>query len=355
MRIIVMGTGAFAVPTFRQLLENPEHEVLALVTMPLSVEEQEQEQAKRDDPSLFLSRMVLADFAPEVHGVKVKRDKRPVLSPMRRAAMTRDIPILVPHDVNVPAFADFLYLCFAPELLFVCDYGRILAPRVLAAARNGGINLHGSILPRYRGAAPVHWAILNGDRTTGISLIHMTPEVDGGPIVAYSPPIEIHPDETVLELEHRLSEIGALYAIRTIAEIATGRLPAIPQMPHEITRAPKLKKSDGLLDWERPAHYIRNHYRAMHPWPGSFTFWHTPALMRPLRLNLGPFTVIKETPSSSKPGTVVLADGHSLAIATGEGEVRVERLKPAGKSEMDPAAFMRGYPIRPGDRFGPES
>lgn len=320
MKIIVMGTGAFAVPTFEKLLHDDRHEVVALVTMP-----------QRGLPG-----------------------KPPNIGPMQRAAERNNVLVFAPQDVNAREFADFLHLA-AAELFFVCDFGRILKPHVLKAARLGGINLHGSLLPRYRGAAPVHWAILNGDPYTGVSVIHMTAEVDAGPVVAKSEPIEIRPQETVLDLEARLAERGAFLVEKTLAQMETGRLLAIPQMPREITKAPKLKKTDGLIDWSKPAESICNHYRAFHPWPGSYTFWHH-AGKAPLRIGLGPFAVETDPRDNGlhRPGTVLLADGHTLLVATGQGVVRVEAVHPSGKKAMDAASFMRGHPIRPGDVLGTE-
>ncbi len=319
-----MGTGAFAVPSFEKLLRDKEHEIIALVTMP----------------------------------VRVRPGVTPVVSPMQQIAEQNDILVFAPPDVNAREFVDFMYLA-AAEVFFVCDFGKILKPATLKASRLGGINLHGSLLPRYRGAAPVHWAILNGDSETGVSVIHMTAEVDAGPVVAKSDPIPIGSEETVIDVERQLAELGAGIVARTLTRMETGRLPALPQMPHEVSRAPKLKKNDGLIDWTRSARFIRDHYRAMHPWPGSYTFWHSPE-KEPVRLGLGPFTVFPDTfPSigpmrSHPPGMIVQADRHGLLVATGDGLVRIEAVLPAGKKLMDALAFMRGYPVRPGDRFGEE-
>lgn len=327
-----MGTGAFAVPTFEKLLKDPGHEVIALVTMPL-----------RGHPS-----------------------RKAPICPMQEVAEKNDVLVFAPPDVNAVEFADFLYLA-AAEVLFVCDFGRILAPRVLKTARMGGLNLHGSLLPAYRGAAPVHWAIINGETHTGVSIIHMTAEVDAGPVVAKSEPLSIGPDETVLELEQRLAECGSglvLDTLRVMENLTPStHMPAFPQNIEKISRAPKLKKSDGLVDWTLDAASIRNRYRAMHPWPGSFSFWHSPN-HPPLRLGLGPFTpvAVSEIPEplrAAAPGTVLQADGHRLVVAAGTATagtvaLSIEFVHPAGKKRMDAASFMRGHPIMPGDRLGAE-
>ena len=145
------------------------------------------------------------------------------------------------------------------DLLVVCDYGQILAPETLATARLGGINLHGSLLPKYRGAAPINWALLNGDTETGVTVIHMTPKVDAGPCIAQAV-TAIGPEETAVELETRLAESGGWLVRRTIDALAEGRLEALPQNSALASKAPRLKKTDGTIDWSRPARASRTRF-----------------------------------------------------------------------------------------------
>lgn len=315
MRLIMVGTGPFGVPTFEELYRT-HHDVVCLVTAPLM------------------------------------RQGRPAPpSPLRAIAQQHGTPIFDPEDINAPESRAFLAGQDA-DLLVVCDYGQILAPETLATARLGGINLHASLLPKYRGAAPINWAIYHGEKVTGVSVIHMTPQVDAGPIIAQGE-IEILPDETAPELEKRLAEFGAWFVRRAIDNLEAGLLEALPQDPRLASKAPRLKKSDGLVNWTRPAEAIRNQVRAMEPWPKTFTFWQRPN-RPPLQIILGPVDVTDDVPADVPPGTVVRADKTGIVVAAGEGGVVITRLQPAGKRMMTADEFLRGYHLKVGDRFGGE-
>jgi methionyl-tRNA formyltransferase len=312
----MMGTGPFAVPAFTALYET-HHEVVALVTKPL-------------EPAA---------------------GARPVpVSPLRDIAHQHGTPIFDPEDVN-SADSRVELLRFAADLLVVCDYGQILSAETLATARLGGINVHGSLLPKYRGAAPINWAIYHGEREAGVSIIHMTPRVDAGPVIGQGRTL-IEPEETAVDLEKRLSEIGAWLVRRAIDSLEAGRLEALPQDPSQASKAPRLKKTDGLVDWSRPAIAIKDQVRALEPWPKTYTFWHRPG-GPPLRLILGPVAVL-DIPTAAPPGTVLEASGDRLVVAAGEGAVLIKTLQPAGKRMLWVSEFLRGYRVQPGDRFGPE-
>jgi methionyl-tRNA formyltransferase len=321
MRVVMLGTGPFAVPTFEWLLGA--HEVPALVTRP----------------------------TPPSKG----REKAP-LNPMRDVALARGLPILEPASINSPeAIAAVSEL--RPELLMVCDYGQILSREALGIAPLGGINLHASLLPKYRGAAPIHWAILNGDEQTGVSVIHMTPRLDGGPILA-TRVVSIGLDETMPELEHRLAVLG-VEAVRDSIELLArwDRVSPIgsKQDPARVSKAPRLSKSDAAADWSKPAKAIANQVRALKPWPGTFTQWHRPQ-GEPLRLILDRVSPIPAEAASvavpgAEPGTVVADDGR-LIVATGDGLLSLDAVQPAGKRVMPIAEFLRGYPVRVGQRLG---
>ncbi|MEE8452396.1 MAG: methionyl-tRNA formyltransferase [Thermoguttaceae bacterium] len=317
----MMGTGPFAVPTFRGLYQT-HHAIVALVTSPLRTH-----RGKRVAP----------------------------ISPIRDVAHQHGTEIFDPETINSDESIARLQR-FAADLLVVCDYGQILSTRALATARFGGINLHGSLLPKYRGAAPINWAVYNDEKKTGITVIHMTPKVDAGPCIAQaSMPIE--PDETADELEPRLAQMGEWLVRRAIDSVESGRLEALPQDPALASRAPRLKKSDGLIDWTRPAEAIRNHVRAMDPWPKTYTFWHRPR-GQPMRLIPGPLTVVEATEApvtaETGPGTVLQAAGERLVVATGEGAVQFREIQPAGKRPMGVEQFLRGNRVLPGDHFGPQ-
>jgi methionyl-tRNA formyltransferase len=315
MRLIVMGTGPFAVPMFGALY-NTRHDVVALATAPLRTHR-----------------------------------GRPVepISSIRHLARQHGTPIVDPEDINSPESLAQLTDCRA-DLLVVCDYGQILAPATLAAARKGGVNLHASLLPKYRGAAPINWAIYHGEAETGVTVIHMTPQLDAGPCIAQAR-TAIGPDETAAELEPRLADLGARLICEAIDRLEAGRVEAIPQDATLAGKAPRLKKTDGLIDWSRPAAAIKNHIRAMEPWPKTYTFWHR-ADDPPFRLILGLVSVLGA--SLAAPGTVLEAAGNRLVIAAGNGAVMPASVQPAGKRPMSIDEFLCGHRVRPGDRFGNE-
>ena len=338
MRLLVLGTGPFAVPTFQSLLDSP-HEVAALVTRP----------------------------TPPPKG----REKAPV-NPMRDLALSRGVSVHAPESINSEE-ARRLIARLAPELLVVCDYGQILSSNVLALAPLGGINLHASLLPKYRGAAPVQWALLNGESETGVSAIHMTPRLDSGPILAVRSTL-IGSEETHPQLEERLSRIGVEAVHESIGILAqwdrTSSL-GTPQDPRLATKAPRLRKEHGLIDWSRTAEQIRNQVRALKPWPGTYTFWRRPG-HEPLRIVIDRVTVLAlgiraaarvvdlDEASGSVaamhhhhlPGEVVVADKQQLIVATGEGGLSIAAVAPAGKRHMSVEEFLRGYRLREGDVLG---
>ncbi len=311
MRLLMLGTGPFAVPTFRALLDS-RHATAALVTSP-----------------------------PAIHRGKPV----PPVSSIRSLAEQHGLPIFDPPDINAPEFQTRL-ADFAADLLVVCDYGQILAPATLAAARLGGVNLHASLLPKYRGAAPINWAIYHGETETGVTVIHVTAKLDAGPCIAQMR-TEIGPDETAPQVEARLAEVGARLICETIDRLAVGDVPALPQDPALATKAPRLKKTDGAIDWARPAEAIRNQVRALEPWPKTYTFWH-PAAGPPLRLIFGPLSVVDCAPAA--PGSIIEASGDRLLIAAGQSAVAPASVQPAGKRMMTIAEFLRGHQVQPGDR-----
>ncbi|MFW5693067.1 MAG: methionyl-tRNA formyltransferase [Thermoguttaceae bacterium] len=311
----MMGTGPFAVPTFRALYET-HHVVAALVTAPLR-----RHRGKLVEP----------------------------VSPIRDIAHEHGTPIVDPDDVNTDA-ARARLAEFRPDLFVVCDYGQILSAATLATARLGGVNLHGSLLPKYRGAAPINWAIYHGERETGVSVIHMIPQVDAGPVIAQAR-TDIGPDETAEQVEVRLAELGGWLMRRAIDAVEAGRLEAMPQDPNLASRAPRLKKSDGAIDWSRPARALKNQVRALEPWPKCYTHWLRDDAP-PVRLILGPCDVAEGAACDAPPGTVLEAAGDRLVIAAGEGAIALRAVQPAGKRRMPIAEFLRGHRLKPGDRLG---
>lgn len=306
----MMGTGPFAAPLFRALY-NSRHQVAALVTQPLRG-------ARAGAPA----------------------------SPLRQTAAEHDTPVHDPESINTDDARDML-AAVAADLFVVADYGQILAAETLATARLGGVNLHGSLLPKYRGAAPINWALYHGETETGVSVIHMTPRVDAGPVLAQAR-TAIEADENAVELERRLAELGASLTVRAIDDLAEGRAAALPQDPALASPARRLRKSDGRIDWSRAAADIRNQVRALEPWPRTYTFWQRPG-HPPLRLIPGRCSVVDVPPTA--PAGSVLQSGDQLIVATGSGGLQIHELQPAGKRMLSAAEFLRGYHIQAGDRF----
>jgi methionyl-tRNA formyltransferase len=307
MRIIMLGTGPFAVPTLRALHASS-HEVLLAVSRP-------------------------------------PRGRNPLPAPVQVAAEELGIPRWLPETVNSDEARERLRELGA-DLLVVCDYGEILKSPTLEVARLGGINLHGSLLPKYRGAAPVQWAVLNGDAETGSTVIQMTPGLDAGPCIGVDR-VSIDPDETAGELEARLSERGAQLILEVLDKIATGTAKPFEQDQSLATKAPRLEKEQGLIDWSQSSQRIKNQVRALHPWPRAFTHWQRTA-GEPLRLIVDRVAIADSSDSSQAPGTVVQTD-QRLAVATGDGFLSLEKIQPAGKRVMSASEFLRGYQIKPGD------
>lgn len=316
MRLIMMSTGPFGVPAFRGLYDTC-HNVVALVTRPVR----------------------------PAHS----RKSKPVGSPTRQIALQHGTPIFDPEDVNSPSSRAQLAK-YQADLMVVCDYGQILSRDTLHTTPKGGINIHGSLLPRYRGAAPVNWAIYHGEVETGVSIIHMTPKLDAGPVIAQGHTL-IGEDETAEELEARLAEIGAWLLHRTLDDVEAGRIQALPQDPTVASTARRLCKSDGLIDWNRPARAIKNHVRAVQPWPKAYTFWHRDG-GQPMRLILDQLVALDEPTPANPPGTVLEASGSRLCVATIDAAVQIRRLQPAGKRMLTAEQFLRGYRVRPGQKFG---
>jgi methionyl-tRNA formyltransferase len=312
MRAIMMGTGPFAVPTFKALYDSP-HEVLALITRP-------------DRP-------------------QQGRTKTPP-NPMRALAVERGTPVHDPESINT-SHARMVLASYRPDIFVVCDYGQILKPEALEIARLGGINLHASLLPKYRGAAPINWALYHGETETGVTVIHMTPQLDAGPAVAIGR-LAIGTYDTAAEIEPRLAELGAPLVLQAMAALEEGTAAPIVQDSAQATKAPRLRKELGAIDWTRTAVAIKDQIRALQPWPKSFTFWQREG-GEPIRLIVE--RVRLEPQQQGSPGTVLTAAGETLVIATGAGALAIEQIQPAGKRAMSAGEFLRGNPIRPGDRF----
>jgi methionyl-tRNA formyltransferase len=321
MRIVMMGTGTFAEPTFEALLAGPDP-VVGLVTQPDRAAGEERGSTRQTGRG------------------------------MKSIAQERGVPVLQPDSINTPDGVAGLR-ALAADLLVVAAYGQILSAEVLGAAPQGGINVHASLLPRYRGAAPIAWAIYHGEIRTGVTIIRMSVGLDAGDMLAQEA-IDIGPDETAGQVEARLAPLGASLARRVIEQIKAGTVQGVKQDRSLVTRAPKLKKEDGLIDWTRTAFQVCCQVRAMLPWPTAYAWYHR-AGQAPARFILHQAAARPASSAESrKTGEVLRTDPRKLYVAAGEGVVEVLQLQPAGKKVMSAAAFLNGWRLQPGDRMGPE-
>jgi methionyl-tRNA formyltransferase len=328
MRIVMMGTGTFAEPTFEVLLAGP-HPVVGLVTQP--------------DRSAGHER----------------GSTRQVGKGMKAIALAHNVPVFQPESINTPEGVAGLR-AMLPDLLVVAAYGQILSNDVLAVPSKGGINVHASLLPKYRGAAPVAWAIYHGEKQTGVTIIRMSVQLDAGDMLLQEV-VDIGPEDTAGELESRLSHVGARLAMQAVEQIANGTAKGIKQVQTQATKAPKLKKEHGLIDWSRDPDQVLSHIRSMQPWPTAYTYFHqqgkAPVRILILRARLPtafPVGLVDNSPGQPW----ALKNPPALWVATNGGGyidyVEILELQPAGKRPMSAAEFLRGHPIQAGDFFGPE-
>ncbi len=298
----MLGTGDFALPTFDHLCQTG-HGVIALVTQP-------------DRPQ--------------------GRKQQLIPSAIKQAALARGLPVEQPEDVNTPESLA-LIRGYEPDLLVTAAYGQILSPGLLGIPLLGGINLHGSILPAYRGAAPVARAIERGEPETGVTVIRMTPRIDAGGMMAFAR-TPIDPDETAGEVEARIAELGAPLVARAIAALVAGTAVILPQDRSRVTKAPKLRKEDGRIDWTRPALDIHNLVRAMQPWPIASTTWNRPD--GPVRLIVHRTRPVE---GEGPPGRVLEARGDRLVVAAGSGSLQLLVVQMEGKKPAPVDIFLNGH------------
>ena len=326
MRVVAMANGGFALPSLQAIKES-RHELVALIAMPVRT--------------------------------KKKGDKAGI-PPVRKAAETflSDTPLFDPEDVNSPEGVELVRKLSA-DVIFICDFGKILSKEVLTLARYGGLNLHGSLLPKYRGAAPINRSLQAGEREVGVSVIFIEPKVDAGPVVktaSYRPSL----DDTAVEVEDYLAKVGAPLIVEALDEIETGTIKSLPQRHEQATKAPKLRKEEGRIDWRKTSVEIIDQYRAFQPWPRTYADWISVSNSKETRLILGPFSLkdfhnveyqFSEGADSLEPGTVLSATKDGLWVKTGDGALRVVAVQPAGKKLQPAEAFILGYPVQKGDVF----
>jgi methionyl-tRNA formyltransferase len=309
LRVVFFGTPEFAVPTLDALLGSS-YDVVAVVTQP-------------DRPR--------------------GRGHKTTASPVKAAALAAGTRVLQPASMKDEGFVAELS-GFSPDLGVVAAYGQILTNKVLAVPRLGMINVHASILPRYRGAAPVHRAIMNGEQQTGVTIMRVVRALDAGPMLAVAHRA-IGPDETSDEVERDLARIGAQLLIATVPEMVEGRVVETPQDDSAATYAPRLTKDDSWIDWKWPAERIHNRIRGLHPWPHAATF------LGSQRFILHRSRVVQRT-EPDVPGKILAANGDRLLVSAGVLNVAIIELQAEGKRPMPVREFLAGHPLTPGLIFG---
>ncbi|MBX3441324.1 MAG: methionyl-tRNA formyltransferase [Planctomyces sp.] len=313
LKVLFLGTGSFAEPAFDALLQS-RNAVVGLVTQP-----------DRGGPG--------------------RHHHEP---PLKAAAVAAGLPVLQPENINAPESLDRLRE-FTADLYVVAAYGQMLKRDLLSIPRYGAVNLHASLLPRHRGAAPVHYAILSGDAETGVTVFQIERRLDAGPILGMVR-TAIGPRETTGDLEPRLARLAAELILDVADRIAAGTATPVPQDDAFATLAPRMPKSFGEIDWTRTSAEIERKVRALQPWPKAYSFLQA-GEGPPLRLTLLDVAPLPGFAADAQPGEVIASGPGELRIRTGDGALAVERLQPAGKRDMVIAEFLRGRAVPPGSRF----
>jgi methionyl-tRNA formyltransferase len=272
------------------------------------------------------------------------RGMKLVAPPVKELARARGVEVIQPLRVRSGVLAERVRAAEA-DVALVVAYGRILPAAVLDAPRVGCLNIHASLLPRWRGAAPVQWAIVEGDSETGVSLMQMDEGMDTGPVLA-SASISIGPDETAEELSPRLSTLGADLVRRDLPRALDGALVPQPQDHSRATMAPLLGKEDGRLDWSEAARRVHDRVRGLTPWPGAFT------TLREARVKVLSTRCLGGAKVDVSPGTILGVDADGVDVACGEGAVHVLELQAEGKRRLPARDFAAGHRLRAGMRFG---
>ncbi|MDY3015137.1 MAG: methionyl-tRNA formyltransferase [Evtepia sp.] len=303
MKILFMGTPDFAVPSLEALV-GAGHELVGVFTQP---------------------------DKPKNRGMKLQAP------PVKVCALGHDIPVYQPTKLRDGTALECIRE-LAPDLIVVAAYGRILPQEILDYPKLGCINVHSSLLPKYRGAAPIHWAILNGDKETGVTIMHMALALDAGDIISQAV-TPIDPNETVEMLHDRLAVMGADLLVKTVEDLEKGTATRTPQEESQVTLAPMLSRALSPMDWTRPAQQLHDQVRGLIPWPAAVT------QLNGVRCKVFATALSGET-TGKQPGTVIAADKHGLKLACGGGTVlEILELQADGGKRMKAADYLRGHPI----------
>ncbi len=311
LRIIFCGTPEFAVPSLRHLLAQPDFQIVGVVTQP---------------------------DRPRGRALAISN------SPVKDAAIAAGIPVYQPAKIKSEEAFEYFKKA-APDAVVIIAYGQIIRQRLIEIPRLGWINLHGSLLPKYRGAAPIHRAIMNGENRTGLTTMNIDAGLDTGPMLLQFE-TEIGPDETAPELYARLSEAGAPLVAETLRGLDSGNITPKPQDNSQASFAPPLKKEEGRIDWSLSAQQIYNRIRGLQPWPGAFTsfrgkncaVWGRPMLM--------------PSAAAGLPGEILKAENSVVVSCGGATALRLEFVQLEGRKRVTALEFANGARLAPGDRFG---
>ena len=313
LRIVFMGTAELSCPSLDALTRGPDFEVVAVVTQP-------------DRPK--------------------GRDLKVQPSPVKELAARKGLPVRQPEKARDEGFLEELHR-LQPDLIAVAAYGQILPQNILDLPRFGCLNVHTSLLPKYRGAAPIQWAILNDEAETGVTIMKMDAGLDTGDILAQQP-TPIHPEDTSETLHDRLAELGAELLMQTISDYVAGRIQPRPQPTEGVIYAPKINKQDGRIDWRQPARAIGNRVRAMVPWPSAFAY--LPDQLPAHLLKIWQAEVVEST--AGAPGEIIQANKTGIVVACGQGALRILALQREGGRRMSAQDFLAGHPLTPGLKLG---
>jgi methionyl-tRNA formyltransferase len=304
MRIIFIGTGEIGAPALEALVKSPEHEVLAVVTQP-------------DRP--------------------VGRQLKLAASPIKDLAFRLHLQIYQPEKIgSATSVAQLKYL--RPDVIVVAAYGQLLPKAILELPRKGCLNVHASLLPKYRGASPIHAAIAAGEKESGVTIMYMDEGLDTGDILLQES-VTLRRRETTETLHDRLAEIGAEALMKALALVAENRAPRTKQDGAQATVTKKLRKEDGHIKWDRPQREIDAHIRAMTPWPSAYAWIPQEKDQKMLKI----FTTILSNRAKGKPGEILRVDKHGVLVAAGKGGLLLREVQLEGKKRMHAAEFARGF------------
>jgi len=311
LRVLFMGTAELSCHSLTALIESPACQVVAVVTQP-------------DRPK--------------------GRDLKLQPSPVKVLGLSAKLPVLQPERARSEEFLEAL-CALQPDLIAVAAYGQILPPSILELPRFGCLNVHTSLLPKYRGAAPIQWAILNGDTETGVTIMKMDAGLDTGGILTQAT-TAIQPEDNSETLHDRLAQMGAELLVQTIPDYVAGKLPPRLQPIEGVSHAPKIKKQDGHIDWNQPARAIWNRVRGLVPWPGAFSY--LPGQPQPHLLKIWQAEVVDR---SGRPGELLQTDKTGIVVGCGCEALRILILQREGGRRLQAHEFLAGHPLHPGQKL----